>query len=394
MTTRNTDQTVTSILCAPVDGITKTKIMYKAFITYDQLNDYLSLLLEKGLIEYTEGERLYRTTPKGVDFLHHTESPKPKVLVVGLGQLGLPVARYVKEKGFDDVYGYDISPKAMERAEKIAGIKKANDLSDFDVYILCVSTHKPDDMFTPQIEGLLSIVERISKEARRDGALVSIESTIPRGTSARVFEMLNHRLHVAHAPHRWYALEEKEHGVNQLRVVGGVCDCCLQTAMQFYNGTCSSFISTSTATDVSSSSSSSSEGMPKSLGIPMHPVSKIEIAELSKIAENAHRYLQIAFAEDLYLYCQENNLNFSELRDALNSKWNVNILEPKEGIGGHCLPKDTRMFLQSSKSIKSKILTAAMEVDQDYRQYRNVTANKVFPAQISLTESTKKIESK
>ncbi len=136
------------------------------------------------------------------------------------------------------------------------------------------------------------------------------------------------------------------------------------------------------------------EGMPKSLGIPMHPVSKIEIAELSKIAENAHRYLQIAFAEDLYLYCQENNLNFSELRDALNTKWNVNILEPKEGIGGHCLPKDTRMFLQSSKSIKSKILTAAMEVDQDYRQYRNVTANKVFPAQISLTESTKKIESK
>jgi UDP-N-acetyl-D-mannosaminuronate dehydrogenase len=348
--------------------------MYKAFITYDQLNDYLSLLVEKGMIEYTEGERLYRTTPKGVDFLNHSECPKPKILVVGLGQLGLPVARFVKEKGFDDVYGYDISSKAMERAEKIAGIKKANDLSDFDVYILCVSTHKPDDMFTPQIEGLLSIVERISKEAKRDGALVSIESTIPRGTSARVFEMLNHRLHVAHAPHRWYALEEKEHGVNQLRVVGGVCDCCLQTAMQFYNGTCSSSTtSTSTATAVSSSSQ---EGTPKSLGIPMHPVSKIEIAELSKIAENAHRYLQIAFAEDLYLYCQENNLNFSELRDALNTKWNVNILEPKEGIGGHCLPKDTRMFLQSSKSIKSKILTAAIEVDQDYRQYRQIRASK------------------
>src|ERR1043166_5611946 len=374
MTTRNTDQTITSILCAAVDRITKTKIMYKAFITYDQLNDYLSLLVEKGMIEYTEGERLYRTTPKGVDFLNHSECPKPKILVVGLGQLGLPVARFVKEKGFDDVYGYDISSKAMERAEKIAGIKKANDLSDFDVYILCVSTHKPDDMFTPQIEGLLSIVERISKEAKRDGALVSIESTIPRGTSARVFEMLNHRLHVAHAPHRWYALEEKEHGVNQLRVVGGVCDCCLQTAMQFYNGTCSSSTtSTSTATAVSSSSP---EGTPKSLGIPMHPVSKIEIAELSKIAENAHRYLQIAFAEDLYLYCQENNLNFSELRDALNTKWNVNILEPREGIGGHCLPKDTRMFLQSSKSIKSKILTAAIEVDQDYRQYRQIRASK------------------
>src|SRR5689334_6276751 len=272
----------------------------------------------------------------------------------------------------------------MDRAEKTAGIKKANDFSDFDVYILCVSTHKPDDIFTPQIEGLLSIVQRISKEARRNGALVSIESTIPKGTSAKVLEILNHRLHVAHAPHRWYALEEKEHGVNQLRVVGGVCDCCLQTAMQFYNGTCSSSTtstSTSTATAVSSSSS---EGIPKSLGIPMHPVSKIEIAELSKIAENAHRYLQIAFAEDLYLYCQENNLNFSELRDALNTKWNVNILEPRDGIGGHCLPKDTKMFLQSSNGSKSKILIAAMEVDRDYREYRDKLANQLNKNMITL----------
>lgn len=40
-----------------------------------------------------------------------------KILIVGLGQLGLPVAKYVKERGFD-AYGYDISPKAMDRAEK------------------------------------------------------------------------------------------------------------------------------------------------------------------------------------------------------------------------------------------------------------------------------------
>jgi UDP-N-acetyl-D-mannosaminuronic acid dehydrogenase len=102
----------------------------------------------------------------------------------------------------------------------------------------------------------------------------------------------------------------------------------------------------------------------------MHPVSDIEIAELAKIVENADRYLQIAFAEDLYLYCQANNISFPELRDAINTKWNVHILEPREGIGGHCLPKDTKMFLQSSKSIKSKILQAAIEVDQDYRRYR------------------------
>jgi UDP-N-acetyl-D-mannosaminuronic acid dehydrogenase len=297
-----------------------------------------------------------------------------KVLIIGLGQLGLPVAKYVKEKGFDDVYGYDISPRAMDRAEKTAGIKRANDFSDFDVYIVCVSTHKPDDIFTPNIEGLLSIVNRISKEAKRDGALISIESTIPRGTSKKVFEMLNHRLHVAHAPHRWYALEEREHGVNQLRVVGGVCDCCLEAAMQFYDGI-TSLPSENTIHNKTTFSSSSASSMYASsirtLGIRMHPVSNVELAEVTKIAENAHRYLQIAFAEDLYLYCQSNYINFGELRQALNTKWNVNILEPRGGIGGHCLPKDTKMFIHSSsvKSVKSKILTAAMEVDHDYQSY-------------------------
>ena len=322
----------------------------------------------------------------------YTPSRFNKVLIVGLGQLGLPVAKYVKERGFD-VYGYDISTKAMERAEKIAGIKKAvdatfssSDLNDFDVYIITVSTHRPDDMFSPQTDGLLSVVEKISREAKKNGALVSIESTIPKGTSKKVFEMLSHRLHVVHAPHRWYALEEKVHGVNQLRVIGGVCDCCLKAGMQFYDGrdtlSLSSYSSFSSRASTSSSSSSSPQQHNNnynntndgSLGIPMHPVTEIETAEITKVVENAHRYLQIAFAEELYLYCQANNINFPELRDALNTKWNVNILEPREGIGGHCLPKDTKMFLHSSssssKSKRSKILTAAMEVDQQYRRYR------------------------
>jgi UDP-N-acetyl-D-mannosaminuronic acid dehydrogenase len=352
------------------------------------------------------------------DLRASTHTLADKVLIIGLGQLGLPVAKYVKEKGFD-VYGYDISQKAIQRAEKIAAIKKADNFSEFDVYIICISTHKPDDMFTPQIDGLFSIVqEKIAKEAK-NGALVSIESTIPRGTSKKVFEMLNHRLHVAHIPHRWYALEEKEHGVNQLRVVGGVCDCCLKAAVQFYgqidvnnnnninnnnkinigngngnggsaNGNNSTLrgetgieITPSTMDDAIATSTSSTTGKHNdinyipNLGIPLHPVSDVEIAEITKIAENAHRYLQIAFAEDIYLYCQANSINFPELREALNTKWNVEILEPRDGIGGHCLPKDTKMFLQSSKSVaaRSRILKASMEVDEEYKRYRLTRAS-------------------
>jgi UDP-N-acetyl-D-mannosaminuronic acid dehydrogenase len=243
-----------------------------------------------------------------------------KIIIVGLGQLGFPVAKYVKERGFD-TYGYDISTKAMERAEKIAGIKKvdassfgsSSQLNDFDVYIITVSTHKPDDMFAPQIDGLLSVVEKISRETKKNEALVSIESTIPKGTSKKVFEMLSHRLHVVHAPHRWYALEEKVHGINQLRVIGGVCDCCLKAGMQFYDGRDlhPSYSYTSSLLSSLSPYSSSPPQYPnnQSLGIPMHPVSEIEIAEITKVVENADRYLQIAFAEELYLYCQANNIN-------------------------------------------------------------------------------------
>ena len=309
-----------------------------------------------------------------------------KVVIIGLGQLGLPVAKYVKEHGFD-TYGYDINQKTMQSAEANYGIKQATNFGDFDVLIICVSTHRPDDMFTPQVDGLMSVVEKISREAKT-GALISIESTIPKGTSKKVFEKVDHRLHVVHTPHRWYALEEEVHGVNQLRIVGGVSNCCLQHGLNFYDGRkwpldsqnktrVSSVISSNDMQElidkmdyqISTDPVIDNESM-NTLAIPIHPVSSVEVAELSKIVENAHRYLQIAFAEELYLYCKSNSISFFELRESLNTKWNVEVLEPRDGIGGHCLPKDTKMFVNSSNTIKSKILQAAMEIDEDYREYR------------------------
>ena len=96
--------------------------------------------------------------------------------MVGLGQLGLPVAKYLTERGFE-TYGYDINNTAMERAEKVASVRKVTKLNEIDVFIICVSTHRPEDMFSPQVDGLLSIVKEISKEAK-NGALVSIENVL------------------------------------------------------------------------------------------------------------------------------------------------------------------------------------------------------------------------
>ena len=50
-------------------AVTKTKIMYSAFLSYQQLNEYLTTLQENDLIEYKEGERAYRTTEKGMQLL-------------------------------------------------------------------------------------------------------------------------------------------------------------------------------------------------------------------------------------------------------------------------------------------------------------------------------------
>lgn len=302
-----------------------------------------------------------------------------KVLVIGLGQLGLPVAKYVKQRGFE-TFGYDMNSERMKQAEKNFGIKSIEQFDEIDVFILCVSTHDPDDEYTPYVDGLFELARKISKEAK-NGSLVSIESTVPKGTSKKIFEILNHRLHVAHVPHRWYALEEEIHGVNQVRVIGGVSDCCLKTALQFYdrNNEALEFNDITNNEDTSGNPQTTAVD----LGIPMHPVSEIEIAELTKIIENADRYLQIAFSEDLYLYCQANNVNFGELRDSLNTKWNVKILEPRDGVGGHCLPKDTKMFLQSSRSIKSKILMSAMEVDKEYRRFRELRGARLIPHAIN-----------
>ena len=57
------------ILEAANGGATKTKIMYKAFLSYVQLKEYLVVLEKNGLIEYEDGMRSYRTTEKGICFL-------------------------------------------------------------------------------------------------------------------------------------------------------------------------------------------------------------------------------------------------------------------------------------------------------------------------------------
>ena len=68
---RSRNDIIASILeVANGNRVRITQIQFKAYLSYTLLKEYLVLLLENGLLEYIEGERTFKTTPKGMQFLH------------------------------------------------------------------------------------------------------------------------------------------------------------------------------------------------------------------------------------------------------------------------------------------------------------------------------------
>ena len=77
MGNRSRTEIVSNILDAANGGISKTKIMYFAFLSYNQLNEYLSILIENNLVEYLDGTHTFKTTEKGLNYLNvHNEIRK------------------------------------------------------------------------------------------------------------------------------------------------------------------------------------------------------------------------------------------------------------------------------------------------------------------------------
>jgi len=66
---RNRTEIVSNILKAAIGGAGRTKIMYISFVSYTQLKEYLSVLIENNLIEYFVGTHEFKTTEKGLNLL-------------------------------------------------------------------------------------------------------------------------------------------------------------------------------------------------------------------------------------------------------------------------------------------------------------------------------------
>jgi nucleotide sugar dehydrogenase len=269
----------------------------------------------------------------------HNRDEAEKVCVIGLGTVGYPTACYIKNHGFS-VYGYDKDRRKTMRNNPFKAFSEWSKVPDCGIYVVCVSTGWKNGK--PDMSSVFDVCHKISMKGKK--TLVCIESTVPVGTCHKLAELFDD-VSLVYVPHRYWSEDPKRHGVRQKRVIGALDKDSLAKAMEFYGA----------------------------LQIPLYPLSSLEVAEMVKINENAYRFVQIAFAEALKLLCDRNHIPFDEVRRGANTKWNVTIMEAREGIKGKCLPKDTRYLRYLGKS---PLLNGAIEADKQYTDYIKTNLSK------------------
>lgn len=287
-----------------------------------------------------------------------------KVCVVGLGYIGLPTATVLANNGFE-VHGVDINEKAVElinngqvhiyepdldiMVKKVveSGYLKASVVPEkADVFIIAVPTpfkenHKPD----------LTYVEQATRSISpylEPGNIVILESTSPIGTTEKVAEWIleeredlsideNHenRIFVSHCPERVLPGKILKELIENDRIIGGINEESTKRTVEFYKNFVKGKILETNA----------------------------RTAELSKLAENAFRDVNIAFANELSMICDELNINVWELINLANHHPRVNILQPGPGVGGHCIAVDPWFIVDAAPKTANLIRTARMVND-------------------------------
>jgi predicted transcriptional regulator len=80
---RSRTDIIAMILQAATGGATKTRIMYSAYLSYAQVKEYLSFLIERNLIWYEEGSGLYKLSDRGMQLLRAYEGISEMITLDG-----------------------------------------------------------------------------------------------------------------------------------------------------------------------------------------------------------------------------------------------------------------------------------------------------------------------
>jgi nucleotide sugar dehydrogenase len=254
------------------------------------------------------------------------------ITVIGLGEIGGNVFREIaRVSGKESVFGVDISEETLERFKK-EGFKVGKNAPPSEVYIIAV-------YLTEQVIEIMKSLDYSKKP------LVSIDSTILPGTSKKILgwkKKEKKEFDFVLFPHRFNPNDSEHYVFNLDRVIGAENEKALKRAIDFF-----------------------SKYMDTKL---IHPFS-LEIAELTKPVENAYRFMEIVIAEQLRMSCEDRGINFEDLRRAASTKWNIKILEARDGVGGKCLPKDTQLI--NNFFPNNKLFKQGFEFNEEYKKWAN-----------------------
>ena len=309
-----------------------------------------------------------------------------KISVIGLGYVGLPTAAIIANRGVS-VAGVDVNKKTVEIINKgnihivepdldilvhsavaSGNLYAATHPEPADAFIIAVPTpfktdNKPDLTFLEQAsKALAPVLEK--------GNLVVLESTSPVGTTQQIATWLaearpdlsfptednnNPDICVAHSPERVLPGRVLIELVNNDRVIGGITETCSKRARDLYslfvNGTCH--------------------------------LTNARTAELVKLAENAYRDTNIAFANEMSLVCNKLSVDVWNMIELANLHPRVDILKPGPGVGGHCIAVDPWFIVDSAPELTPLI--------QATRRVNDSKPNWVIEQAIGATEPTSAI---
>ncbi|MFD2759364.1 UDP-N-acetyl-D-mannosamine dehydrogenase, partial [Gulosibacter faecalis] len=220
-----------------------------------------------------------------------------------------------------------------------------------DAYIVCVPTpFKDNHEVDPKY--IKAAAENIAPQLK-GGELIILESTSPPGTTEQMAKYVldarpdltdedgrKNSVYFAHCPERVLPGRIMVEMAENDRVIGGVTPRATEMARDLYSTFCKGEMLLTDA----------------------------RTAEMAKLTENSFRDVNIAFANELSLICDELDINVWELIELANHHPRVNILQPGPGVGGHCIAVDP-WFIVAAAPEQSKLVKMARDVNDGKPEY-------------------------
>lgn len=234
----------------------------------------------------------------------------------------------------------------MERAVGLGHLTASTDPVAAKNFIIAVPTPFLDD-HSADLSYIDSATRAIS-EHLTGTELIILESTSPPGTTQRVAEVIydqrpdlaDANLLLAYCPERVLPGRVMVELVANDRIVGGITSEAAVAARNLYQVFCEGEILLTDAVT----------------------------AEMAKLVENSFRDVNIAFANELSIICDQLGINVWELIQLANHHPRVNILQPGPGVGGHCIAVDP-WFIISAAPERARLIKMARTVNDSKPNY-------------------------